>query len=130
MARIDWALLCDAAFLDAQNRLCVVGVIDRLPVSQLPLAIGRMTLVARLTDIEAVDQVRLSVGIVAPSGSLVPSGDCAVKMVREYMLVTIHNWPIHEEGTYRFRVDLSTERPVFVNVAVSLPVGQPTGHMH
>jgi hypothetical protein len=130
MARIDWALLCDIAFFDAHNRLSVIGVVDRLPVSELPVAIGRMMLVARLTDIETVEEVGLSVGIVAPNGSLIPSGECAVKMVRDYILVTIHDWSIREEGVYRIRIGLSSQPPVFVKVAVLLPAGQPAGHVH
>ena len=27
MARIDWAILCDVAFFDRQDRLCTIGVI-------------------------------------------------------------------------------------------------------
>ena len=44
MARIDWALLCDLAFFDRQDRLCVVGIVRRLPAPRLPLAISQMML--------------------------------------------------------------------------------------
>jgi hypothetical protein len=43
MARIDWALACDLAFFDRQDRLCIVGITRRLPVPRLPLAINQLS---------------------------------------------------------------------------------------
>jgi hypothetical protein len=103
VARIDWALLCDLAFFDRQDRLCVVGIVRRLPAPHLPLAITQMMLVARLTDIRPVEEVAVSVAIVTPSGVLTTSNstDCIlVEMAQEYVLVTLRGIPLQEEGVY------------------------------
>jgi hypothetical protein len=42
MARIDWARLCELAFLDAHGRLCLIGVTTHLPVPSLPLAVHQL----------------------------------------------------------------------------------------
>ena len=36
MARIDRALVCDHAFLDREDRLCVIGIVRGLSVAALP----------------------------------------------------------------------------------------------
>jgi len=68
MARIDWALACDLAFFDRQDRLCIVGITRRLPVPRLPLAINQLMLVARLIDLQAVEEIEVSVAVLGPSG--------------------------------------------------------------
>jgi hypothetical protein len=42
MARVDWAVLCELAFLDQQNRLCVVGITTTLPVPRLPILVNQL----------------------------------------------------------------------------------------
>lgn len=74
MARIDWAVLCDLAFFDRQDRLCIVGITRQLPAPRLPLAISQMMLVGRLTDIQPVEEIAVSVAIVTPKGVLRPRG--------------------------------------------------------
>ena len=54
MARIDWALLCDVAFMDRLGRLCVIGVTREFFVPTLPIALHQVMLVARLTDMQSV----------------------------------------------------------------------------
>jgi hypothetical protein len=128
MARIDWALLCDHAFFDREDRLCIVGILRKLPAPTLPLAIGQMMLVARLTDIQPVEEVGVSVAVVTPSGELTTasSSDCiVVEMAKEYVLITLRGMPLREEGVYRFRVALGGQAPIFVDVPV-LSVAQPT----
>lgn len=127
MARIDWALLCDLAFFDRQQRLCVVGIVRNLPTPRLPLAIGHLMIVGRLVEIRRADEVAVSVGIVTPGGVLTTSDSSDhinMEMAQEYVLVTLRNIPIREEGVYRFRMALSGQAPVFVDVPV-LNAGAP-----
>src|SRR5262245_3431359 len=121
MARIDWAVLCDLAFFDRQDRLCIVGITRKLPAPSLPLAISQMMLVARLTEIQPVEEIALSVAVVTPKGVLTTSNsrDCIlVEMANQYVLVTLRDLPLHEEGIYRFRLALNGQAPVFVDVPV------------
>jgi hypothetical protein len=92
VARIDWALLCDLAFFDRQDRLCVVGIVRKLPAPGLPLAIGQMMLVAHLTEIRPVEEVGVSVAVITPGGVLTApnSSDCiSVELAQGYVLVTL-----------------------------------------
>ncbi|MEQ1870897.1 MAG: hypothetical protein ABL961_12840 [Vicinamibacterales bacterium] len=133
MARIDWALLCDLAFFDRQDRLCVVGIVRRLPAPRLPLAISQMMLVARLTDIRPVEEVGVSVAVVTPSGALTTanSTDCiVVEMAQEYVLITLRGIPLKEEGVYRFRIALGVQTPVFVDVPVLTAHAPLTAELH
>ena len=38
MVRIDWVQLCEMAFLDDCDRLCMIGVMTRFPAPVLPIA--------------------------------------------------------------------------------------------
>ena len=102
MARIDWVVLCDMAFLDKQDRMCIVGIVRKLPTPSLPLAISQMMLVAHLTDIQPVEELEISVSVLTPSGRLSTafSPDCMlIEMAHEYILVTLRDLPLKEEGS-------------------------------
>lgn len=121
MARIDWALLCDLAFFDRQDRLCIVGIVRKLPTPRLPLAISQVMLVAHLADIRPIEEVEISVAVVTPSGTLTTprSSDCvAVEMAHEYVLVTLRDLPLKEEGVYRFQVALKGQPVASVDIPV------------
>jgi len=68
MARVDWAVFCDLAFMDRLGRLCVIGVTRDFFVPTLPIALHQVMLVARLTDIPSVDTIGVGVFVVSPSG--------------------------------------------------------------
>jgi hypothetical protein len=46
---VDLALLADAATIDATGKMNILGVFDRIGVSQFPAQHGRIALVLRLT---------------------------------------------------------------------------------
>jgi|SoiMetStandDraft_2_1073263.scaffolds.fasta_scaffold566201_1 hypothetical protein len=71
MARIDWAVLCDQAFMDRHERLSVIGVTRQFPVPRLPIALHQVMLAAHLTDIQPVDEIGIGVSVVSPQGALV-----------------------------------------------------------
>ena len=58
VARIDWAVLCDLAFFDRQDRLSIIGVIRTRSAPTLPMTLHQAVLVARLADIQHVDEWR------------------------------------------------------------------------
>jgi hypothetical protein len=121
MARIDWALACALAFFDRENRLCVVGITRRLPVPHLPLAVTQLMLVARLVDLATIDDVEIAVAVTAPSGrSLRPSdGDgMVIEMAGEYVLITLRDIPLIEEGLHGFQISLGGQPPTSIEIPV------------
>jgi hypothetical protein len=109
LASIDWAVLCDLAFFDRQERLCLVGIVRKLPLPTLPLAIGQLMFVAHLTDIQEVEEFQVTVAVVTPRGlvTIPKSGDCVeIEIAHDYILVTLRALPITEEGMYRFQLGI------------------------
>ena len=47
MPRVEWALLCDLAYFDANNNLCVIGAQTQTPVPTLSAGTHRLTIAAR-----------------------------------------------------------------------------------
>jgi hypothetical protein len=125
MARIDWVLACDLAFFDRQDRLCLVGITNRLPVPRLPLAIDQLMLVARLVDLRSVEEFEVSVAVLGPSGRwTTPTNGhgVAIEMSGEYVLITLREIPLVEEGVYGFHISLSGQEPAAIDIPV-LAVG-------
>jgi len=121
MARIDWAVLCDSAFLDRQERLCLIGIIRSLSVPSVPLSVHQAVLVAHLTDIEIVDEIAVSVGMVSATGRHAAwSGTDTVRidMAGEYVLATLRSIQLLEEGPHRFQIRLRGQPVVSVEIPV------------
>ena len=121
MSRIDWAVLCDVAFMDRLDRLCIIGVTRTLPVPSLPIALHQVTLVAHLTDIQPVEDIGIAVSVVAPHGGSVrprASDSVVIEAVGEYVLATLRDVPLSEEGLYRFEIALTGQPPTSVPVSV------------
>src|SRR5262245_17895356 len=119
MARIDWIFACDYAFFDRENRLCVVGIVRRLPAPELPLAIHQLMLVARLADIHPTEEVELGVAVITPRGVVtVPRtpDSILIEVETEYVLVTLRDLPIREEGVYRFQIALRGQPAAAVDI--------------
>lgn len=120
MARIEWATLCELAFLDRQERLCIIGILRALPAPTLPISLNQVMLVAKLTDIQPVEQLSVSVRVVTPSGRRVAptqSEGVIIEMAREYVLATLRDVPMFEAGMYRFQIAIGGQA-----VSVDVPV--------
>src|SRR5262245_24689682 len=121
MARIDWAVVCEHAFFDRQERLCLVGITRQLAFPSLPVGLHQLVVVARLADILPVDEIAVSVGVVTPSNGVVspsmPEG-LALQVIREYIVATLRDVPLSEEGNYRFQIELRGQRPASIDVSV------------
>jgi hypothetical protein len=124
MARIDWMLLCETAFLDRQDRVSLIGVATEFPVPSLPLVIKQMMMVARVVDARPGDEMRVGVAIGTPSGQWTQPRDdgFAVEQAGEYLLITLRDVPLLEAGLYQFALalgqqELVTEIPVVLPAA-------------
>jgi hypothetical protein len=121
MAHIEWLQLCDTAFLDNRDRLCVISVINRFPVPALPIAVHQLTLVARVVDLRPGEEIEVGLSIMTPSG-LSPSPDdpqcIGIAKAGEYVLVTLRQFPLPEEGMYRFTVSLVSGNSLSLDIPV------------
>jgi hypothetical protein len=121
MVRIDWTVLCDSAFLDNKDRLCIIGIIRRFPVASLPMTLPEVMLVARLADIRPVDDVAITAGVVFPSGrhaARMGSNDVVIEMAGEYILTRLRGISLSEEGLYRFQIQLRGQPVTSVEIPV------------
>lgn len=133
MARIDWAVLCESAFLDKNDRLCVIGIVRKLTAPAMPLTVRRLMLVARIADIQPVDEVAIAVGMVTPSGlhaARTGSDHVSIEMAGEYVLAALHDVPLFEEGAHRFQIKLRGQPVVSVDIPVLACTGQTTAPLH
>jgi hypothetical protein len=121
MAKIDWAVICDAAFLDRQDRLCIIGIVRDLQARVLPLWLRQVTLVAHLTDILPLDEIDVAVGMVTPSGQHTGrpgAPNVTIEMARDYVLATMRDLALTEEGVHHFQVRLRGQPMVAIDVPV------------
>jgi len=131
MAHLETLQLCETAFLDSWDRLCLIGVMNRFPVPALPIAVHQLMLVARVVDARPGERIDVEVLITAPSG-LSPSPDdpecIEIANLGEYVMITLRQFPLHEAGTYRFSLSLTGTSTISLDIPVVLasrPVHAP-----
>ena len=123
MARIEWAQLCELAFLDRCDRLCVVGVTNRFPVPSLPLAVHQVMIAARVVEAKPGEEFDVNLAVQAPNGLwTAPNGPSgyAVAIAGEYVLITLRDLPLSDEGIYRFELSLDSGHPATLEIPVFL----------
>jgi hypothetical protein len=101
--------------------LCLIGIVRRLNVEGLPRVIRQLTLVARLVEIQPVEELSIAVGMVTPSGlhaSSPGSPEVVIQMAREYVLASIRDVLLIEEGVHQFRIKLLGQAPVDLEIPV------------
>lgn len=127
MIRIDWVQLCEMAFLDDCDRLCMIGIMTRFPAPQLPVAMRQIVIVARVADVEAEETFGIGVSMLTPSGvSLTPqrTDGFDIAVTAEYIFITLRDIPLSEEGMHRFTVAVGKGEPVSIDVPVRLVVNR------
>ncbi len=122
MAQLDWALLCDHAYFDSSDRLCMLGVMRQLRTTGLPETMTRLVIVAKVTKLRVIEQFDVSVAILSPSGFLLAadhdSDAMTIDLIQDFVIVTIRGMPITESGSYTFRLQIE-EQPTW---DIDLPV--------
>lgn len=121
MARVDWALVCDLAFFDRHDRLCIVGITRKFVFPHLPVGLHQLMLVGHLVDIEPVDEIVVRIEMMTPSGwsGTVPLGaEHSLQVTGEYVLATLRDVPFVEEGSYRFSIAIGDAPAAVVDIPV------------
>lgn len=133
MADIEWLQLCETAFLDNCDRLCVIGIVNRFPVPVLPIAVHQLTLAGRVVNVGPGGEIEVRVSITTPSG-LSPSPDdpecIEISNLGEYVLVTLRQFPLGEEGIYRFSVSIGEGDAVVLDIPVLLVSSAAHAQIH
>jgi hypothetical protein len=118
MARIEWVLLCERAFLDHHDRACLMGVVTHFRVPSLPFTVANVILVAKLIEARPGEELAVGVGISTPRGWTQPTAaGFDLEQAGEYLFVTLHQVPLSEAATYRFALALGAQE-----IVVEIPV--------
>jgi hypothetical protein len=132
-ASIEWARLCETAFLDRCDRLCLIGVITHFPVPSLPVAVTQFMIAAHVVDVRLHDEVEVGVSVTTPQGLLVmPDGPAGfhVEVAGEYLLITLRQMPLTAEGVYRFLVSVGVDTEVTLDVPVLVVSNRGHAEIH
>jgi hypothetical protein len=66
MVSLDWALVCDFAYFDRADRLCMIGVETSGLIRTLPLGIHRLAIAVHFRDRDPNDDPDVSVFVTSP----------------------------------------------------------------
>jgi hypothetical protein len=123
MASIEWTRLCEVAFLDRCDRLCLIGVITHFPVPSLPIAVTQFMIAVHVVGVPPDDELEVGVSVTTPTGlSVTPDGPDGfhVEVAGEYVLITLRQMPLTAEGIYRFLVSVGAETSTPLDIPVSI----------
>lgn len=130
---IDLAFLADAATIDASGKLSVLGIFDRIGVSQFPAQHGRITLVLRFTGgTSEIGSHEVHIRMSEPGGAEVLSlngemqligGVAAQDGVRVPHILNLDGLVFTGPGMYSFDVKVDGEHHVSLPLSVEGPQG-------
>lgn len=122
MARLDWAVVCDHAYLDRMQQLCLVSIHRELTPPTLPSVLPHLMFIGRLADLQVAEELEVTVAIITPCGGVLiadaDSDNMVIQMAREYVIVTVRNLPLAEPGQYSFRMQLGDQPAAVVDLSV------------
>ncbi len=128
---IDLALLADAATIDATGKINILGIFDRISVSQFPAQHGRISLVLRLTaGTSEVGTHEMEIRLSDPNGAEVLSlngemqlvgGPGAGAGIRVPHVLNLDGLVFPGPGRYSFDVKVDGEHHVSISLVVDGP---------
>jgi hypothetical protein len=130
---IDLAFLADAATIDASGKLSVLGIFDRIGVTQFPAQHGRITLVLRFTaGTSEIGSHEVHIRMSDPGGSEVLSLNGEMRLVgglgaqdgiRVPHILNLDGLVFTGPGMYNFDVKVDGEHHVSLPLSVDGPQG-------
>jgi len=133
MARMEWAQLCELAFLDDCDRLCMIGIMTRFPVPSLPIAVRQMMIVARIADVQSGESFGVGVSLTTPNGFSIAAHQTEgfeVGIAADYVFITLREIPFAEEGIHRLLVSIGDGDPAVLDIPVLLVRKAPQTGRH
>ena len=128
---VDLALLADAATIDATGKINILGIFDRISVSQFPAQHGRISLVLRLTaGTSEVGTHEMEIRLSDPNGAEVLSlngemqlvgGPDAGAAIRVPHILNLDGLVFPGPGRYSFDVRVDGEHHVSISLVVDGP---------
>ena len=128
---IDLALLADAATIDAAGKMNILGVFDRIGVSQFPAQHGRIALVLRLTaGTSEMGPHEMEIRLSDPDGAEVLSvngemqfggGAHASEGIRVPHVLNLDRLVFPAPGRYSFDVSVDGQHHVTIPLVVDGP---------
>jgi hypothetical protein len=131
MADIDWAILCDYAFLDVGRKTCVIGIFNRIFSKAVPAVHHQAALVVRFTGNPGED-VMFKVEIIRPLTSgqgAIGSFQGAAKLGDNgagEVTTNIAGLPLPDYGDYAFNIHVGEKLVKVVTFSV-VPLPEASG---
>ncbi len=123
MAKCDWAILCDYAFLDEKRKTCMIGVFDRIFAPAVPATHHQASLAIKLVG-EPKEKVEIKIDIVRPNGAVLATlqggGELSDAGTTEITL-GLAALPLPDFGIYSFNIFIATELDKTIGMTVALP---------
>ena len=116
MAEVDWAILCDHAFLDIGRKPCLIGTFNRIYARAVPAQHLQFSLVLRFTG-SPEELVKFKAEIIRPptaGGAAMGAINGEVKIgeagAAEF-ITSIAGLPLPDYGPYAFNIIIQGEDP-------------------
>jgi len=105
MLTVEWAFLCEHAFLDRSHRPCLISITDRYAVPSMPFVIAHVGLAIKAGTPDPSSPALL-LRFITPTGQRIDMGQghpmAGLEIAGEYLLFHLRNLPLETEGVYRF----------------------------
>jgi hypothetical protein len=72
MAECDWAILCDYSFLDAGQKVCLIGVFEKINAASVPTTLHQSALALKILG-NPEEQISFRIAVNRPSGGALAS---------------------------------------------------------
>ena len=135
MADIDWAILCDYAFLDVGRKTCMIGVFQRVFAPNVPATHHQAAIVIRFTG-DPAEKVKFKIDILRPLNAGGGGGGTLATLNGEAHLgdsgaaefsTNIAGLPLPDYGDYAFNIYVDDKLAKIVTFTVAHFPGQPSG---
>ena len=123
MAKCDWAILCDYAFLDEKRKTCMIGVFDRIFAPSVPATHHQAALALKLVG-ESKEKVDLRIDIIRPNGGVLVTlrgGGELSEVGTTEITMGLQGMPLPDFGIYAFNVYIGDELDKTIGITVAHP---------
>lgn len=130
MADVEWAILCDYAFLDAARKHCLIGIFSRLFTPAVPAVHHQAALVIKVSG-NPNEEIKFKVQINRPiehGGTTIATFGGSAKCGEDGTVEVssnIANMPLPDFGDYSFNIYIEENMVKAVPFTVMRPPVQP-----